>query len=367
MEIVSTTGVNGAVSHAMLLSKELARRGHRMTLVCLPDSWIRRKISREPVRIVESDLRHWRVDEVIRMRRVARSEGVEVIHTHMSRANFFGQIVSWATGIPCVAAAHAHNIQPNWMFHRRVIAPSQATARFHRRYNLVRRRRLDVVHNFVDVRSFVGLPVEAREEVRASLGVNGASLVIGTVGAVIPKKGLGFLVRSLGEIRAMVPDVRLVVVGSGRGDYIQRLKDEAKRSGVSSCILWAGHCGEVPRLLQAMDVFVHPSLRETLPTAVIEAMASALPVVATTVAGTPECVVHGETGFLVPPADHRALAGSVTTLLRNEALRARFGAAGRARALEGFSVETQVPKIEAVLSRAVAGAGRRGDPLSPRR
>ena len=363
MEVVSTAGVNGAITHCMMLTRELARRGHRVTLVALPDSWICGQLCHEPMRIVESDLHRWPADELIRIRKIAKREAVEVIHTHTSRAHFFGQMVSWLSGIPCVATAHTQNVQLNWMFHSRVVATSRATGRFQCTYNLVRPRRLDVVHNFVDVNHLVEIPTEARGEVRASLGLDKGSLVIGTVGSVIAGKGLVFLVRGLREIKAAVPKVKLLVVGSGPRRYTQKVKAEADRLGVSSCILWTGHRTDVPRLLTAMDVFVHPSLREALPLAVIEAMASALPVVAARVAGLPECVIHGETGYLVPRANHQALSERIIALLRDGDLRARFGEAGRRMALENFSTERQVPKIESILSRAAGGDRKPGTPM----
>ena len=352
MEIVSTTGVNGAVIHGTMVARELARRAHRVTFVCLPNSWCSKQLCREPVRIVESSLHRWPMDQLIRIGKLSLREGVDVMHTHLSRAHFFGQTLSWLSGVPCVAMAQTHCIQLNWMFHDRVIAASKATGRFQRTYNLVRPSRIEIVHNFVDHRRFVDIPTKTGCDVRSAFGVDDACLMIGIVGDVIPRKGLIHLVGGLKRITSVIPKVRLLVVGNGPSSYMRKVKSKADRLGVSSCILWAGHRTDIPEILRSLDLFVLPSLRESFPIAVLEAMAAGLPVVATSVAGLPECVVPDETGYLVPPANHRALSKAIIALLKDKDLRGRFGESGRKRVLKDFSIERQLPKIESSLSRA---------------
>jgi len=291
------------------------------------------------------------MDQLIRIGRLSQREHVDVIHTHLSRANFFGQTLSWLSGIPCVATAHNHCIQLNWMFHDRVIAPSKATGRFQRIYNFVRASRLEIVHNFVDHRCFPDNPGKARPDIRAALGIDGECLVIGIVGDIVPGKGLIYLISSLTKIKSVIPSVRLLVVGDGPSEYMRKAKSKADRLGVSSSILWAGHRTDIPEILSALDLFVLPSLDESLSIAVIEAMAAGLSVVATSVGGLPEVVVPYKTGFLVPPANHVALSAAIITMLKDKNLRRRFGESGRKRVLKSFSIETQLPKIESCLYR----------------
>lgn len=352
MEIISGAGVNGAVVHCLLLTRELARRGHHVMLVCRPDAWIATQLRGAPVDIVESDLHRWPPDEVRRLAAMTHARGIDVLHTHMSRAHFFGVLLRWRSGVPCVATAHSRHIQLHWMCNDRVIAVSEATGRFHRTRNLVRRTRLDVVHNFVDYRRFAGPDQDACAELRKEFEVPPGSPLIGSIGDVIPDKGLIHLVRALPNIRRAVPAARLLVVGGGPSAYRVALEREATRLGVDAMIVWVGQRSDVADIMKALDVFVLPSLEENFPLVVAEAMAAGLPVVATAVGGVPECVSAGETGLLVPPTDAAALADALIGLLGDAPLRRRLGEAARKRVQERFSAETQVPRIEAALSLA---------------
>ena len=95
MEVIPGTRVNGAILHCLLLSRELARRGHRVTLVCRPDAWIASQATEQGIEVVPSDLHRWPTDELRRLARFVRQQQIDVIHTHTSRANFFGVLLRW--------------------------------------------------------------------------------------------------------------------------------------------------------------------------------------------------------------------------------------------------------------------------------
>jgi glycosyltransferase involved in cell wall biosynthesis len=358
LEILSSAGVNGAIYHCLLLSRELARRGHRVTLVCRRDAWIARQLESDPVEVIDSDLHRWPPDELRRIAAAARERRIEVIHTHLSRAHFFGVLLRWRSGIPCVATAQSRHVQLHWMFNDRVIAVSDATRRYHRTYNLVRGRRIVTIHNFIDYDRAADVAGDAGPKFRASIGVDASALLVGVVGNVCRRKGHIHLVRAMPRIVVAEPNARLVIVGDyPEGDYLAQVRAAAKELGVASRIAWTGHRHDVHRILPALDLAVLPSNEESLPLGVLEAMAAGVPVVATNVGGIPECVLSGETGTLVPPADVDALARAVILLLRDPNLRRRYGEAGRRRVREHFSPQSQTPQIEAVFA-SVAGRAR---------
>jgi glycosyltransferase involved in cell wall biosynthesis len=357
MEIVSGVHVNGAVHHCVLLSRELIRRGHKLTLLCRPGAWIAEELADAPIDVIFSDLRRFPPYELRRVAAEIRGRGIDVIHTHMSRAHSFGVLLRWMAGVPSVATAHTRLVQPHWMFNDLVIAVSDATRRFQCRYNLVRPSRITTIHSFIDPRPLTCVPADARARFRQSLGVGPQTPLFGTLGTILPRKGQLYLVRALPGILAAVPEARLVIIGETHDEHPQyraKLEQTAQRLGVSSRIVWAGYCPNAYEILAALDVFALASLEENLPMAILEAMALGLPPVATAVGGIPECVVSGETGLLVPPANPKAMAAAVASLLADPAQRRRLGEAGRRQVHESFSLEGQITRIEAALQTIVS-------------
>ncbi len=349
MEITSATGTSGAAVHCLMLSRELSRRGHNVTLVCRPDSWISRQMEDDSINVVISDLHRFPPDELRRIAGIVREQGIHAVHTHMSRAHFFGVLLKLFWGIRVVATAHSCHFQPHWMFNDRVIAVSDYTGRYHRFFNLVPKKRMHVVHNFIDCEKFTGKCADLRLRVRESFGLDDSALLIGVIGNISEKKGMSHLVESTKQIVAEIPEARLLVVGNGRLEFIESLKSQAHRLGIGEHIIWAGQRSDVPDLLCALDLLASASLSENFPVSMTEAMAAGLPIVATSVGGVPECVVDGETGLLVSPGRSDSLATAIISLLKDRELRNRIGEAGRRRALKNFSPDAQLPRIEEIL------------------
>ena len=354
MEIVSGDGVNGAIVHCLLLTRELARRGHSVTVLCRPQSWIRSQLRSDPVEVVESDLHRGPLDELRRIAAIIRANQIELVHTHMTNAHVFGVLLHWMRAAPCVATAHAHNRQWHWRFNDRVIAVSEATRRFHTKCNRVSSHRIEVIHNFVDYSRFAAVTPETRARTRASLKVDGSWPLVGFIGSVFVEKGCLELVRVLAKVSLAVPNTRLLVVGDGPADYRSILESEAARLGVSSQIIWAGRRFDIPEVLSAIDLFVSASHDETFSLSSLEATAAGVAVVGAAVGGLPELVCEGETGVLVTPGDLDMMANAIVTLLFDENRRRRLGEAARRRARENFSPESQMPLVEKAFALAIA-------------
>ena len=358
MEIVSGWGVNGAIVTCLETIRALVDRGHDVTLVCRPKAWIGDQLEGSGVEVIRSDMHRWPADELRRIHAYIRSNNVDVIHTHMSRANFFGVILRRFFGVPCVATANNRYIQLHWMFNDRVIAASQATKKFHHRFNLVPNRRIDVIHNFVDFKKYDGLDSKLRHEKRAEFGFDDQAIVIGQIGDVISRKGLIYAVRALPDVLAANDKAKLLVVGFEDPNYVASVTEEASRLGVLDAITFAGLREDIDAILSAIDVFVLPTLEDNLPLAILESMSSRLPVVATRVGGIPECVVDQETGFLVPPAKAKPLAESLAKLVSDLDLRTAMGEAGFQRASTEFSPERKIEQLESVLMQTAKSQHR---------
>jgi len=352
LQITSGVNINGATYHCLLLIRELVRRGHQVTLMCRPGAWISDQLAGDPVDVFQSQMRRWPLDDLRRMLSVLEQKQIELIHTHMSRAHFFGVMLRWFGKVPCVATAHSRHVQLHWMFNDLVIAVSDATRRFHQSYNLVHADRIVTIHNFVDGHQLLDPPGDVRSTMRASLGVDDQTCLIGAIGNVIPRKDQLLLVRALPSILSNIPRVRLVIIGSlENGEYVRRVKSLAEQLGVDGRITWAGQRDDVNRILPALDVSVLASREESMPLAILESMAAGLPVVATDVGGLSECIRSGRDGLLVPSGSRRHLAAAVSSLLLDPARRQRLGHAARRRVRDNFSSDGQTTAIETAFQR----------------
>jgi glycosyltransferase involved in cell wall biosynthesis len=145
-------------------------------------------------------------------------------------------------------------------------------------------------------------------------------------------------------------DVRFLVIGavSVEKSYKSEMEELARKLNLEGNVIFTGQREDVADILRDVDLVVHPSLSEGLSNVILEAMAAALPVVATRVGGTPELVRDGATGLLVPPGNASDLAQAIARLLDDPALARGFGDTGRQRIIQEFSIDRMLRQTEAL-------------------
>jgi glycosyltransferase involved in cell wall biosynthesis len=208
--------------------------------------------------------------------------------------------------------------------------------------------KIRLIYNGVDTTAF-----RPREQGReASRG----PIVIGNLGRLHHKSGQRHLLAALQRLAsdASLPPWRCVIAGDGPEG--RSLAELAGRLGLSSRVEFVGHEDAPDRFLQSLDIYVQSSIAEGMPNAVLEAMATGLPVVATAVGGTPEVVEDGVTGWLTPSGDDAAIARYVTRLATDPAERAAMGRAGRLRVESRFSLLRMVEQTENLLDEVTGPA-----------
>jgi glycosyltransferase involved in cell wall biosynthesis len=177
--------------------------------------------------------------------------------------------------------------------------------------------------------------VQIRAATRREWGLPPEALVIGFVGRVVRDKGVRELIEAFEKLASEFPELRLLIVGvreaeDALGEDILRRMDHHAR------IRCTGFQKDVRRLLSAMDILVHPSYREGLPTAPLEAAARGLPVITTRIPGCVDAVQDGCSGLLVPPRDPEALAKAIRYYLKNPDVRQQHGGNGREWVLKKY-------------------------------
>ena len=198
-------------------------------------------------------------------------------------------------------------------------------------------RRTVTVHEGIDLARVKAAPPA---ELHKELWLPHDAPIVGNVAALVPHKGQKYLIDAVARLLRDEPDTRLVI--AGEGELQAALVQQIRHHHLEKHVILAGFRPDILSVHKAFDVFVMSSVTEGLGTSLLDAMACARPVVATSVGGIPEVVVDGETGFLVPPRDPQALAAAIGRLVSDRGLREKMGAAGRARVEAAFSAEHMV-------------------------
>jgi glycosyltransferase involved in cell wall biosynthesis len=339
--------IGGEVAGGQMVALQLARAahkaGHDVSFVSPSAGPFLELVRREGMQARVVPIRGaLDIAAVARLRQALR--GVDVAHTHGHFAvNVVARVAGRLAGARVLSHMHIENVFRAGLGRRAQIALDNATARVcfaivavseATRESLVRQgyptERLLTVHNGIDATP--AQPVRLAE---------GPTVI--EVARLAEVKGQRAMLQALSRIEATA-----VFVGRDLergGAYERELRAEADRLGVADRVVFAGYRDDVPALLAGCDVFCLPSSVEGLPLVVLEAMAQGRPVVATAVGGTPELVVDGETGFLVPAGEADALAKALARVLGDRALADRLGEAGRRRVAAEFSLAAMADRI----------------------
>jgi L-malate glycosyltransferase len=305
-----------------------------------------------PVSYLGLDLKRtsfWRL--VAAVRGLLKELRPDILHTHLYHPNLYGRLAALGLGLPVVVAA-VHNSYTKVKSHRRlwnhllgrvsdrVLVGSAQVWSEVRRYDGVPASRLVLLPYGIRLAE-LETPL-SREEARQAMGVSG--FVLGAVGRLEEQKGHRHLLEALSEVKRVIPDATLLLVGDGR--LREDLMRQAQELGLSDRVRFLGTRRDLPLIFRALDLFVQPSLWEGLPLALLKAMGAGLPVVATRVSGVREVILDGINGRLVVPADPEALAGTTVELYRDPEARARLGAAARLTIRDNYSLEAMLARLE---------------------
>jgi sugar transferase (PEP-CTERM/EpsH1 system associated) len=299
---------------------------------------------------------HWQLPALIRVLRRFRPN---IVHTR-NWGTVEGQIA--ARGLACGRIHSEHGV--DWetavneprrrVFLRRVafeladrvLAVSQNLRDLHAARTGFPADRIAVIHNGVDCARFFPDPA-ARDHVRRELGIHGSDFCIGCVGNLIPVKDHMTLLRGIELLARECGNWRLLIVGDGPerehlAGYI------AASSRLNGRVCFVGMSNHVPKLLNALDVYVLSSVTEGISNSVLEAMATGLPVAVTATGGNPEVVEDAQSGLVFAVGDAQMLAGQLLSLYARSSLRSRLAQHALERVRKHFSVDSMARAYEQV-------------------
>ncbi len=360
----------GAEIHLLNLSEQLRLRGHHVTVACQPGRYVEARakelgFATLPVTLARQHDRR----DIPALRRYLREHPTDVLHAHAPNDFLLPPLVALLAGVP-VRLMTRHFPQPlrnrlgAWIYSNllfsRVVTVSESVRRTLIASGMSAGR-VETIHHGTDVEAFAAT-TQTVEESRRALGVPEGAVAVGIVGRVASEKGHGYLFEA---VRALGDRFRLCVVVVGDGPDDAKLRALAVEMGIADRVVFAGFRADVNNAINGLDIVAVPSTwPEPCSAAIQQGMALSKPVVGTLSGGTPEMVVEGVTGLLVPVEDAGALAGALGALACDAPLRARMGAAGRARVGSLFTLSGMTDKVEALYRREYARARGQGAPKS---
>lgn len=357
LQVCSAREIGGGERHLVDLTNCLTERGHAVYVAVIPDSPL---ISELPLlakkRIVELRMRNsLHLSSGLSLACIAREHAIEIIHAHVARDYPLAALASLRSGnTPYVLTRHV--LFPLKSVHRlllrrvsRVIAVSHAVAAALHEQGIFDPSRVVTIPNGIDTTRFAKKP--AQQNGSSNLHRNGARLVVGMVGHLAPIKGQEDFVRAAAIIASQRADVDFVIAGEDKsrsGENRRAIESLIAQNGLGKRIQLVGWLDDVREFLGALDIFVSPSRSEPFGLAIIEAMASGVPVVASMSEGSREIIQDGVTGRLVAIKDVEGLANAIVDLLTNDSERKQFSINALSLVQQRFSLQRMVDDTEQV-------------------
>ncbi len=237
-----------------------------------------------------------------------------------------------------------------------VIAVSDFTRQELKKYYNIPENRIRVIHNGVDTHKFQ--PAKNKQALKTELGLNPTDLIILSVGRLYARKGLFTLIEAMPAVIKQFKNAKFVISGKGQGDEMAKLHAHAKRLAVENNIIFTGYYPDqkLPKLYQAADIFAFSTYYEHHPFAVLEALATGLPVVTTTVGGIAETIQTGKNGLLVKPFNSKQFSNAILYLLEHPTEAAEMGTNARKTIVEQYDWSILVKKAMSVYEEALRSA-----------
>lgn len=354
MQIIAPSKVSGAEYLTVDLCRRLAARGHSVELLVKANHALI-EVARAAGVSTSSERFSGKLNLLAmrRLRRRMRAFRVDLVATQLSTASLWGSLAARAIGVPCVATVHALNTKTCYLFADRIIVVSHAV-KAHLAAQGIAPRKMRVVYNGIDLSRFERpLSDDETRAAKIELGFEADAPLIGVVAHLTRKKGHRWFLEAAAALVEVSPRAQFVFVGDG--PERAALEAQVESLGLKPNVRFAGFQKEVVPWIAALDILVLPTIqKEGFGRVLVEAGAMGKPVVSTPIGGISEVVMDGETGLIVPAFDAKALLDAMSGLTKNPERRTAMGLAGRARAVNHFSIERMVSETEKVYRELLA-------------
>jgi glycosyltransferase involved in cell wall biosynthesis len=322
---------------------------------CIEQDLINRGLSYAFFPNLVREVHLWKdIQAFVELYRFIKTEHFDIVHTHSSKAGIVGRWAAKLAGVKTIVhTPHGHIF---YGYFNKVVTTlflwvERLTARITDKIITLTDRgkqehidlKVAAENKFITIYS--GINVNLTNPPDVSLELPKDAFLFGTVARLDPIKGITYLIDAMNLVVKQYPQSYLLVVGEGSEK--ERLQKQCHQLGITQKVLFVGFQKAPDSYIKKMDVFVLPSLNEGMGRVILEAMLHAKPVIASRVGGVPELITDGQNGFLVPPANPRALADAMIKMIEKPLLK-EMGVESQAKINERFSLERMVKDIEAL-------------------
>lgn len=363
LHVINTLSAGGAELHLLTLCRFLKRTGVALEVACLREHVkgsrsLRLDFERENIRVINLKAdRRYNLSFLGRLLSLVKRENPHIVHSHLPRADIAAALVSRMAYSPALVCS-VHGIYGERWFgpwaaplmrtaYRKadaVIAISAAVKNWLRRDMGVNDDKIRVIHYGIESERF-NCPRDGRgHEAEKHSG----RLTVGSIGRLEPGKGFECLIRALQFVREQIPTASLLIAGHDPLGYGKNLAGLIEELRLTEHVSLVGFHNDVPSFLRDIDIFAFASRSEGFGQVVIEAMASAKPVVVSNIAPLTEIVKDGESGYLANPGNPQAFAGAIVSLLSDPDRAAQMGRRGKQRVDDHFSAQRMADETAAV-------------------
>lgn len=368
LEVLASASVGGGATHLRTLAMGLDPGIFEVHVACAGDGPLVQELADAGIPVHCLPMRQrLNLQAIAPLVALAMQLDADLVHYHGTRAGLPGSLAARAIGKPSVYTVHG------WSFHPRgsrlmeaaarqieriichltdrVICVAESDRRTGLACGVLDEARSLVIPNGVDPEAFRIAP-SVRQQTRRALGVPSDAFLVALFGRLTYQKGQRDFLLAAEQAVGDIPQARFMLVGDGEDRPALEALCHAR--GLDGRVLFTGARHDIPELLSACDLVVLPSYWEGLPICLLEAMAAGKPVIATKVDGSPEVVLHGKTGILVPPGKPTALARAMGFMAHHPGLAARYGELGQARVIERFLVKQGIDRLAALYGALAA-------------
>ena len=294
---------------------------------------------------------------ILRFFKFLKYESPHIVHTFLYWPSIYGTFAAKLAGIPIIINSRRSlgvwkNGNPHYQWLENIVnlfADAIMVNSLAVKSDVIQNEKLNpakvrLIYNGCDYQRIEKTKAD-EDEKRKELGIKSNDVVLGMIANLYPNKGQKYLLYVLPGILKWSKDIKVLLVG--KGSRICELKEIAKSLNIENYVTFAGEREDIFEILKVIDIGILCSVyREGFSNAIVEMMAAGIPVVATNIGGNREIIIDGQTGFLVPAKDSKALADALIWLLNNREKAREMGLKGRERVKDMFSMMRCIKELE---------------------